>query len=134
MNKSFPFFLIITIFFSRCFSDTKTFNEENAISQLGTPQKITFFKHINGQAFQFEDVPTFTIKNKNEIKTALVEIANANKPEPYKGAGWDKIVLTYHDTIISLKTDKHLIGLHASGTFYQLSKNNFIKRKLNMIK
>jgi hypothetical protein len=60
----------------------------------------------------------------------MKEIRNANNPEPWKGAGWDRIIITFSDTTININTDKKRIGSSVSGSFYSLGKNNFITRRL----
>lgn len=125
------FSLILTSILLGCFGNRITFDKENQISKYGQPNKIEYFKHIDRQAFKHDSIPTFTIQNKTEINEALEEIRDANNPEPWKGAGWDRIVLTYNDTIIKINTNKKKIGLGASGSFYDLDRNNFITKRLN---
>lgn len=111
-----------------CFGNKTTFEKNNQISKFGQPYKIEYFKHINWQAFKHYNIPTFEILNKTEIEEALQEIKSADNPE---GADWDRIVLTFNDTIIKINTNKKKIGLAASGSFYDLKKNNFTKKRLN---
>jgi hypothetical protein len=125
------FSLILTSVLLGCFGNRNTFDKESNISKFGQPSKIEYFKHIDSYAFNVDSIPTFTIKNKTEIKEALEEIRNASNREPWKGAGWDRIVLTYNDTIIKISTNKKKIGLGASGSFYDLDRNNFITKRLN---
>jgi len=88
-----------------CFGNRITFDKDHSISKFGQPQKIQYFKHIEGQAIIHDSIPAFTIMNKTEIDEVLREIKNANSPEPWKGAGWEKIVLTFNDTIIKINTN-----------------------------
>jgi hypothetical protein len=125
------FSLILTSILLGCLGNRITFDKQNQISKYGQPSKIEYFKHIDKLAFKHDSIPTFTIQNKTEINEALEEIRNASNPEPWKGIGWDRIVLTYSDTIIKINTNKKKIGLGASGSFYDLNKNNFITKKLN---
>jgi hypothetical protein len=125
------FSLILTSILLGCLGNRITFDKQNQISKYGQPSKIEYFKYIDRLAFKNDSIPTFTIQNKTEINEALEEIRNASNPEPWKGAGWDRIVLTFSDTIIKINTNKKKIGLGASGSFYDLNKNNFITKKLN---
>lgn len=125
-------YLLLTSLLFACFGNTITFDKDNQISKFGQPKKIEYIKHLEGQAFNHDSLPAFTIENQTEIIEVLKEIKNANNPEPRKGAGWDRIVLTYNDTIIEINTNKRKIGLGTSGSFYDLGKNNFITRKLNI--
>ena len=122
--------LLSSILFG-CFGNRTTFDKNNQFSKFGQPNKIQYFKHINGQTFKYDTIPTFEILNETEIEKALQEIKNADNPELWKGAGWDRIVLIFSDTIININTNKKKIGLGASGSFYDLKKNNFIAKKLN---
>jgi len=125
------FYLIVAGTLFSCYNNKSTFDRDRFISKYGQPSKIEYFKHINQQVFKYDTIPTFTILNKEEIEDALTEIKNANHPEPWKGGGWDRIVLTFNDTIIKINTNKKRIGLKSSGLFYDLDKNNFITKRLN---
>ena len=113
-----------------CLGNSVTFDKKNSISKFGQPQKIEYFKHKEGQAFSHDSIPTFTILSKTEIDEVLQEIKSANSPDPWKGAGWDKFVITFNDTTIKINTNKQKIGLSASGSFYDLNKDNFITKRL----
>lgn len=92
--------------------------------------KIEYYNHIEGQAFKFTDTPEFEITDSIEIEGAINEIRMADNPEPWKGAGWDRIIITYSDTILKINTNKKKIGFSASGTFYDLNRNNFITKRI----
>jgi hypothetical protein len=130
MKKSKYLFIILTSLLLGCFANIITFEKDNSISKFGQPQKIEYFKHKEGQAFSHDSIPSFSILSKTEIDEVLQEIKSANSPEPWKGAGWDRIVLTFNDTIIRINTNKQKIGLSASGSFYDLNKDNFIAKRL----
>jgi DNA-directed RNA polymerase subunit H (RpoH/RPB5) len=130
MKKSKYLFIILTSLLFGCFDNIITFEKENSISKFGQPQKIEYFKHKEVQAFSHDSIPSFSILSKTEIDEVLQEIKSANSPEPWKGAGWDRIVLTFNDTIIRINTNKQKIGLSASGSFYDLNKDNFITKRL----
>ena len=51
-------------------------------------------------------------------------------PEPWKGAGWDRIEIYFTDTVVKINTDGRKIGLGASGTFYSLDNDNFISKHM----
>jgi hypothetical protein len=125
------FCLILTSILFGCFGNRITFEKDTQVSKYGQPIKIEYFKHMDRQAFKQDSIPIFTIQNQTEINEVLEEIRNANNPEPWKGAGWDRVVLTYNDTIIKINTNKKKIGLGASGSFYDLDKNIFITKRLN---
>lgn len=121
----------LTMLLSTCVGKRKSFDKDNNIGSLGRPIKIEFYKHIPGQAFKYNIEPEFTLTEQTDINEALQEVKEASNPEPWKGAGWDRIVITYSDTIIKINTNKKKIGLSASGSFYTLNKNNFITKRLN---
>ena len=130
MKNSKYLFIILTGLVLGCLGNSVTFDKKNSISKFGQPQKIEYFKHKEGQAFSHDSIPTFTILSKTEIDEVLQEIKSANSPDPWKGAGWDKFVITFNDTTIKINTNKQKIGLSASGSFYDLNKDNFITKRL----
>jgi hypothetical protein len=119
-----------TMLLSACDGKRKSFDKDNDIGSFGQPIKIEFYKHIQGQAFKYNIEPEFALTAQTDINEALQEIKDASNPEPWKGAGWDRIVIIYSDTIIKINTNKKKIGLSASGTFYTLTKTNFITKQL----
>jgi hypothetical protein len=114
-----------------CFKNDPTFEKHILVGQLGMPIKLEHYKHLDGKAFQYADTATFVITDNQELKDAIDEIKNADKPEPWKGAGWDKIKIYYADTILNIKTDSKKIGLFANGQFYDLDNGNFITERMN---
>jgi len=130
MNKHFSI-LIISSLLTSCFGNKSTFDENGRIEKLGTPIKIEYFKHLQGKAFQYSDTATFVITDPQELNTVIDEIKNADNPEPWKGAGWDRIKIHYADTILNINTNNKKIGVPASGTFYNLDKENFITKRTN---
>lgn len=108
-----------------------TFDKDHNIVALGRPTKIAFYKHIEGQASMHKTEPEFSLTEIAEIEDAMNEINGADNPEPWKGAGWDRIIITYADTTIKINTNRRKIGLSASGSFYDLNKNNFITKRLH---
>jgi hypothetical protein len=113
-----------------CFRNKSTFDHNGSIEKHGKPIKVEYFKHITSKAFQYSDTATFVIIDQSELKTVINEIKYANNPEHWKGAGWDRIKITYIDTILNIYTDKTKIGMSASGIFYTLNKQNFIVRRI----
>jgi hypothetical protein len=124
MNK-----LLTLLFLSSCTSES-TFNSKTNIDKFGTPVKIEYYKHLQGKTFQFSDTANFIITGNQELKTAIAEIACAKNPEPWKGAGWDRIEIYFTDTVVKINTDGRKIGLGASGTFYSLDNDNFISKHM----
>lgn len=129
--KSFLVIILVTTFLNGCRFKTNTFERANAIDRFGEALKVEYFRRIAGKPFQYKALPEFTITDKADVAEMVNEIKQANQPEPWKGAGWDKIVITYADTTILLHTDTRKIGLSASGTFYYLNKNNFITKRVS---
>lgn len=120
-------FLLLT---ASCVGNKSIFDQNGNLAKLGDPVKIEYFEHVSGGAFTYEDALSFVITDQQEVKTALNEIRNASNPEPWKGAGWNKIKIHYADTIVELNTNNRKIGTSASGSFYDLDKENFITRHL----
>ena len=106
----------LTIFIS-CNRNKNTFDKENKMKLLGQPTKIEYYKHLEGQAFKLVENPEFIVTDSIEIANITDGIRMANNPEPWKGAGWDRIILTYSDTILKINTNKKKIGFGASGMF-----------------
>lgn len=130
MRKLLSTILLAFILLTGCLGEVETFDNQKKIETLGKPYKLEYYKHKEGTGFQWADSTAFVITNSNELKEALVEIRNAKNPEPWKGSGWDKIIIYYKDTILKISTDKKKIGLSASGMFYHLDSDNFISRRL----
>ncbi len=128
MNKKLLLFLISVSLVS-CLKKS-TWSDTIKLQSFGAPLKIEYYKH-NGKAFQYEENPAFTITDREELTIAVHEIENAENAGPWKGAGWDRIKIQYKDTIVSINTNKEVIGLHRSGTFYKLEKPNFITKRIN---
>lgn len=122
-------FIATTVFLLGC--KKTTFDKAHNIAALGRPTKIAFYKHIEGQASMHKTEPEFSLTEIVEIEDAMKEINGADNPEPWKGAGWDNIIITYADTAIKINTNRRKIGFSASGSFYDLNKNNFIIKRLN---
>ena len=121
--------LIISSLLTSCYGNKATFNENGVIEKLGTPIKVEYFKNVSGKAFQYSDTASFVITDPQELKTVINEIKNADNPEPWKGAGWNRIQIHYADTILNINTNNKKIGVSASGTFYDLGKDNFITKR-----
>lgn len=109
MNKPFLIFIILT-FMTSCFGSKTTFDQNGEIQKLGIPIKVEYFKHVQGKAFQYSDTATFVITDQQELKSVMDEIRNADNPEPWKGAGWDRIKIYYVDTILNINTNNKKIG------------------------
>jgi hypothetical protein len=123
--------LFVMLILTGCFKSKSTFDKNGTIENLGVPIKVEYFKHLSGTAFQFSDTATFVITDILELKTVINEIKNADSPEPWKGAGWNRIKISYPDTIVNINTDNKKIGVSASGAFYDLGKENFITQRMN---
>ncbi|KOY87816.1 hypothetical protein AD998_18245 [bacterium 336/3] len=122
--------LIILLFLTNCSGKKLTFDQNGKIQKLGIPKKIEYFKH-EGKAFQYAKNAMFVITDKKELMSIMNEIQNADNPELWKGAGWDKIRIHFTDTILNINTNNKKIGTSASGTFYDLKKDNFITKRMN---
>ncbi|WP_395045590.1 hypothetical protein [Flavobacterium sp.] len=122
------FLIIISYFLTSCKRDNFSINNPKIYNT--TLYKIEYFKHIEGEAFAVEENPTFAIIDKEELEKAIKEIRNADNSEPRKGAGWNKVKLYFMDEVMVLNTSNEKIGTKASGDFYDLPNNNFIKRNL----
>jgi hypothetical protein len=131
MNR--PFLIIIVLLLlTRCSGNKSAFDQNGAIQKLGTPIKVEYFKHIKGKAFQYSDTATFVITDQQELNSVIDQIKNADNPEPWKGAGWNRIKVYFNDTILNINTNDKKIGIFASGTFYDLEKDNFITKRTNI--
>lgn len=130
MNRPISIF-IISLLLTSCFGNKSTFDQNGEIQRLGTPIKVEYFKHVQGKAFQYSDTATFVIADQQRLKSVMDEIKNADNPEPWKGAGWDRIKIYYTDTILNINTNNKKIGSFLSGIFYDLDKENFITRQMN---
>ncbi len=130
MNKKLVILGLSTLL-TCCLGNGPTFERDGLIGQLGTPVKLEHYKHKDGKAFQYADTATFVITDRQSLKEAIEEIKKADDPEPYKGAGWDKIKIYYADTILNINTDNKRIGLFADGQFYDLGDGNFITVNLD---
>ena len=119
--------LLAALFLHGCMSKSETFKIKDSNATL---YKIEYFNHLNEEYIRANDVPNFTISDKEELYVALNEIIYADNPEPWKGARWNKIKLYFQDTLIVLNTNDKKIGDSASGTFYDLPSDNFISRNL----
>lgn len=128
MKSVFTGVLMITLLGS-CSYRTSTFEEINHIGELGKPLKIEYFRNIVRKPLQYIPAPEFVSIDQTEIEEMLTEIKQADNPEPWKGAIWDIVEITYADTILRLHTDTKKIGSSASGNFFYLKKNNFITRR-----
>ena len=124
--------LLPTLMLLGCMGKKESFDTYHKISSLGKPNRIEFYYHVEEQAFQYQAQPQFVIAEASEIESAPKEIQNAENPKPFKGAGWDRIILDYGDTVIKINTDTKKIGLSASGTFYSLSTDNFMTRRIRL--
>jgi hypothetical protein len=123
--------IIISSLLISCFENRSTFDKNERIEKLGIPIKIEYFKHIQDKAFQYSDSAIFIINDRQELITVIDEIKNADNPEPWKGAGWDRIKIYYVDTILNINTNNHKIGISNSGLFYNLNKENFITKRIH---
>lgn len=112
-----------------CFGNT--FNEDKGIDRLGPPIRLEYYRHYEDRAFQWQETPVFIITDSLEMATAINEIKNANSPQPKKGAGWDRLIIRYPDTVLKINTSKTEIGLSANGQFYSLGSDNFITRRMS---
>ena len=86
---------------------------------------------MHGKAFQYPDTATFVITDKQELADVINQIKDADNPELWKGAGWDRIKIYYADTTLNINTDSKKIGLSANGPFYNLENENFITKRMN---
>ena len=120
--------LLVFILLTSCIRDNNLF--ENEIKQFSKPIKIEYFKHLEGQVLKFKENPEFSINKSQEIEEIIKEIKMANNPEPWEGIGWNKIIITYSDTILQINTNEKKIGLSASGMFYALENDNFITKRI----
>src|SRR6187431_888943 len=102
MKQLISFTSLILVLFTSCIINKNNFDQEYKIKSLGQPLKIEYYKHIERQAFTLNKIPEFTITEKSEIEKIINEIRMADNPEPLKGAGWDRIVVTYSDTILKI--------------------------------
>ena len=130
MNKK-VLILGSSLLLTGCFENGPTFDKDVLVGQLGTPIKLEHYRHLDGRAFEHADTPTFVITDNQELRNAIEEIRNADNPEQWKGAGWDKIKIFYADTILNINSDNKKIGLSASGQFYDLENENFITKRMN---
>lgn len=121
MKSVFISLLVIT-FFGNCGFRTSTFEAINHIEELGKPVKIEYFKNIVRKPFQYSQAPEFVSMDQAEIEEMLTEIKQEDNPEPWKGAIWDIVEITYADTILRLHTDTKKIGSSASGNFFILKR------------
>lgn len=129
MKKVVLYFLPILLL-AACRTNTKTFEESEQIGIFGIPKKIEFYRHVDGHAFLHKESAEFVITNDKDLKSIFSEICLADNSELRKGAGWDKLKIYFADTILELNTDQKNIGCKASGAFYSLQQDNFIKKHL----
>ncbi len=122
--------LFLPFFLASCFGNKSILENQEHIDQLGIPFKLEYYKHLEDAGFGYEETPLFVISDKRALRFAMDEIKNANDPEPWKGAGWDRIKLYYSDTILQIFTNTKKIGFSGSGTFYDLEEENFITKRL----
>ena len=133
MNKPFIIFAVLLTITS-CVGKKSTFEQNGNIQKLGTPNKVEYFKHIEGKAFQYSATATFVINDHQELKSVINEIKNADNPEPWKGAGWGRIKIYFIDTILTIKTNSKKLVLVQVEPFtilktIILSQNELVKRK-----
>lgn len=121
--------LFLPFLFASCFGNSTLENQEH-IEQLGIPFKLEYYKHLEDAGFGYEETPLFVISDKRAIRFVMDEIKNADDPELWKGAGWDRIKVYYSDTILQIFTNTKKIGFSGSGTFYDLEEENFITKWL----
>lgn len=126
--KPFPLLTALIAFLSllSCSGNKVTFDGTNPIGKLGTPTKLAYYKNLKGQAFKYSDWADFVITDSAELATAVSEIKNADNPEPWKGAGWNRVIIYYATDTLKLFTNDKKIGTSGSGTFYDLEDDNFI--------
>lgn len=124
------FYILILIVCLSCNNNSEKFASKNNILKKSGLYKIEYYKSKKGKAFEIEPEPIFKIEDQLDLKNAIKEIQNAENPEMWKGAGWNRIKLFFTDTIVSLNTDNNKIGLRNSGEFYSLPIDNFIKRRI----
>src|SRR5688572_5744536 len=110
--------LIVLIVFTGCFNSKSTFDKTGNLDKLGLPSKIEYYKHIPGRSFQYSDTAFFTITKPVDLEKAMMDIKKATDPEPWKGAGWNRIQLHYADTIVNILTNNKRIGTTVTGSFY----------------
>lgn len=110
----------------------RRFNDNGIFSAFGNIKKIEYFASIPNIAFKVSDTASFVIEDQKELEIALKEIKNADSPFHGKGAGLDKIILHFEKTTLSLHiimNQKIAFSAH-EGEFFDLGKDNFIKRKI----
>ena len=125
MNKYFPT-LIILLILTSCSITKEIFDQNGTIEKLGTPIKVEYYQVAKDNS----NTETFAIIDPLELKKVMDELKNADNPEPWKGARWNKIKVYYSDTILNINTNNEKIGLSSSGIFYSLDKDNFISKRL----
>jgi hypothetical protein len=112
-----------------CFQKKSTFGESGRLENIGVPSSIEYYKNIN---CHLSDTASFIITDKDELKTAIDEIKNADNPVPMKGCGGHLIRIHFSDSVVNMSTfNNRKIGFGSSGKFYDLEKQNFITRRTN---
>lgn len=128
--KLFPVLIMASLFLTNCLGEVRTFDAEYKIASLGTPLKLEYYKHKEGAGFQWDDRAAFVITDAKELDHCIEELTNADHPQPWKGAGWNRILIHYRDTILKINTNDIKIGWSANGQFYSLNRENFITKRL----
>ncbi|WP_291723595.1 hypothetical protein [Bernardetia sp.] len=110
------------------YKNGKTFDEDVKIESLGEPIKIEYYQRMRTQnSNELEKNPAFQITEKAKISGAMSEIKTAKDAGLWKGI-WDKVIITYPDTILQLSVSEKKIGYYDH--LYYLKENNFIERHL----
>jgi hypothetical protein len=120
MNTSIIVITILSIsLLACCFLKKKRFNDNGIFSAFGNIIKIEYFTSKPNEAFKVSDTPSREIKN-------------ANSPFHGKGAGLDQLILHFEKTTLTLHVSmnqKLAFSAH-EGEFFNLGKDNFIKRTI----
>lgn len=92
-------------------------------------ENITYYSSGQYPPMDSTKIGIHTLTDMKKMSELISEINQANKPGPWKGAHWDKIVIKKKDTTLIFSTNGKVIGLnHSSGEFYHLKDEYFIKR------
>lgn len=122
--------ILLSFIFFVCISCSKsTLNGTGVFNGLGKPDKIEYFLKIPHQPIQNSDSIAFVITDEKELENAMLQLKNADNPQPWKGAGWNEISIHFKDKTVTLMTDGYKVGTGSSGQFYFLEQDNFISEK-----
>ena len=96
-------------------TSTKEYSDHCAPIISAYVQKITI-------EIQGNEIKSYSITKRQEIKDFINDIENSKVSGPWKGAKWDKIILHYEEGDEKLfNTNGEVFGQGSSGTFYDLN-------------